>query len=88
MAATLPSLMDSLHPRFLSIPLSCRGPTSTQKDIPDFDGCHGDRGHRLTQAAAVHHHHEQITAWDLLDDEGPVGMEGSESVKDHLLSLN
>ena len=64
------------------------GWTYTQKDIPDFNGCHGDGGHRLTEAATVHHHHEQIAAWDLLDDKGPVGTRGRETVSGHLPSLN
>lgn len=45
----------------------------TQKDIPDFYGRHGNGAHGLTEAAAVHHHHEQIAAWDLLDNKGPMG---------------
>lgn len=58
-----------------------------QKDIPDLDGRHGDGGHRLADAAAVHHHHEQIAAWDLLDDKGPVGTRDMDTVSGHLSFL-
>jgi hypothetical protein len=51
--------------------------TYEQKDIPDLNGRHGDGSHGLTGAAAVHHHHEQITAWDLLNNKGPVGTRGN-----------
>lgn len=52
------------------------GWVATPKDIPDFNGCHGDGRHGLTEAATVHHHHEQIAARDLLDDKGPAGTRG------------
>ena len=41
------------------------------KDIHDFDGLHGDWLEHAAVALAVHHHHEEITAGDLLDHEGP-----------------
>lgn len=78
-----PSLIFLPQVSLLLIPLTgFRGSdwTCTQKDIPDFNGRHGDGGHRFTEAAAVHHHHEQVAAWDLLDDKGPVGTRGSETL--------
>lgn len=78
-----PSLIFLPQVSLLLIPLTgfCGSDwTCTQKDIPDFNGRHGDGGHRFTEAAAVHHHHEQVAAWDLLDDKGPVGTRGSETL--------
>lgn len=54
-----------------------------RKDIPDFNGRHCDGRHGFTEAAAVHHHHEQIAARDLLDDKGPIGTRGTDTVSGH-----
>lgn len=71
-------------PGFLTVdPLTSISSSSwayTRKDIPDFNGRHGDGGHGLTEAAAVHYHHEQVAAWDLLDDKGPGGTRGTDKV--------
>lgn len=41
------------------------------KDIHDFNGVHGDWLKHAAVTLVVHHHHEQITAGDLLNHKGP-----------------
>lgn len=42
------------------------------KDIHDFNGVHGNWLKHGAVTLVVHHHHEEITAGDLLDHKGPV----------------
>lgn len=41
------------------------------KDIHDFDGVHGNWLEHTAVTLVVHHHHEKITAGDLLDHKWP-----------------
>lgn len=42
------------------------------KDIHDFNGVHGDWLEHTAVTLVIYHHHEEITAGDLLDHKGPV----------------
>lgn len=44
------------------------------KDIHNFDGVHGDWLKHATAALVVHHHHEKITAGDLLNHKRPANV--------------